>query len=202
MEKKQAKRTGVVKLSWFSYHYGGRQKLIDQQNPSGECGELETMYGDLRRIAACHTRHLARHPTLQPTLLVHEAWLRLSGRRCETRTHYLALASRAMRHFIVDYLRAKMSQKREGNRVRVPLDDDMHQADGVDRDRAIDVERLLVRLAEEAPRKARVVELLFFGGMGFSEIAAHLDVSVKTVRRDWQFCRAWLCAALGQSQDE
>lgn len=164
-------------------------------------GELETLYRDLHRIAASHARRLARHATLQPTLLVHEAWLRLSGRSCGSRTHYLALASRAMRHFVIDYLRAKMSQKRDGGRVQVELDEERHPARSVDRDRAIDIERLLVRLTEESPRKARVVELLVFGGMGFSEIAKQLDVSVMTVRRDWQFCRAWLCAALAEAGD-
>jgi len=106
-----------------------------------------------------------------------------------------------MRHFVIDYLRAKMSQKRDGGRVQVELDEERHAARSVDRDRAIDIERLLVRLTEESPRKARVVELLVFGGMGFSEIAKQLDVSVMTVRRDWQFCRAWLCAALAETGD-
>ena len=104
-----------------------------------------------------------------------------------------------MRHFVIDYLRAKMSQKREGARARVELDEERHPARAVDPDRAIDIERLLVRLTEQAPRKARVVELLVFGGMGFTEIAKQLDVSVMTVRRDWQFCRAWLCAALAEA---
>jgi RNA polymerase sigma factor (TIGR02999 family) len=104
-----------------------------------------------------------------------------------------------MRHFVIDYLRAKMSQKREGGRVQIPLDEERHAARAVDREQAIDVERLLVRLTEEAPRKARVVELLVFGGMGFPEIAQQLDVSVMTVRRDWQFCRAWLGAALAEA---
>ena len=164
------------------------------QSPTGG-GELETLYRDLHRIAVSHARRLARHATLQPTLLIHEAWLRLSGRPCGSRTHYLALASRAMRHFVIDYLRARMSQKRDGARIHVLLDEEQHAAPSVDRDRAIDIERVLVRLAREAPRKARVVEMLVFGGMGFSEIARQLDVSVMTVRRDWQFSRAWLCCA-------
>ena len=106
-----------------------------------------------------------------------------------------------MRHFIIDYLRAKMSRKREGARVRVPLEESRHPAVSVDPAHAVDIERLLVRLAEEAPRKARVVEMLFFGGLGFSEIATQLDVSVMTVKRDWQFCRAWLCCALTEAHD-
>lgn len=162
-------------------------------------GELETIYRDLHRIAVCHWRGFARHATLQPTMLVHEAWLRISGRQCGSRTHYLALASRAMRHFIVDYLRAKTAHKREGARVRVPLEESRHPAVTADHDRIIDLERLLARLAEEEPRKARVVEMLFFGGMAFPEIAKQLGVSVITVKRDWQFSRAWLGCALNQA---
>jgi RNA polymerase sigma factor (TIGR02999 family) len=160
---------------------------------------VETIYRDLHRIAVRHARRFRGHPTLQPTLLVHEAWLRLTGRETAGRTHYLALASRAMRHFIVDYLRAKMAQKRDGPRVRVPLTEEGHPARSVDREQAMDVERLLVRLAEEDPRKARVVEMLFFDGMGYAEIARQLDVSVMTVKRDWQFCRAWLGSALAEA---
>src|SRR5262245_17781908 len=99
------------------------------------------MYGDLHRIAVCHARRLVAHPTLQPTMLVNEAWLRLAGRRCDSRAHYLALASRAMRHFIIDYLRAKLSQKREGTRVRVPLEECSLPAASADPARAIEIER-------------------------------------------------------------
>jgi RNA polymerase sigma factor (TIGR02999 family) len=172
----------------------------DIRSPEGN-GDLEALYGDLRRIAASHARRLTPHATLQPTLLVHEAWLRLSGRQCGSRTHYLALASRAMRHFVIDYLRAKMSNKRGGARVRVPLDEAMHPAQREDPAQAIDIDRLLVRLADEAPRKARVVEMLVFAGMDFSDTAKQLNVSVMTVRRDWQFCKAWLCAALAEVRE-
>jgi RNA polymerase sigma factor (TIGR02999 family) len=162
-------------------------------------GELETIYRDLHRIAVSHWRGCAAHSTLQPTMLVHEAWLRISGSQCGSRTHYLALASRAMRHFIIDYLRAKMAHKREGGQVRVPFEEARHPAPTADPDRLIDLERLLARLAEEEPRKARVVEMLFFRGMGFPEIAMQLGVSVITVKRDWQFSRAWLGSALNQA---
>lgn len=167
------------------------------QGDAADWSEQETIYGDLHRIAVYHARRVVAHPTLQPTMLVHEAWLRLSGRRCGSRTHFLALASRAMRHFIIDYLRAKLSQKREGTRVRVPLEECGQPAPSADPDQAIEIERCLERLAAEDPRKARVVELLVFAGMGFAEIARQLEVSEMTVRRDWKFCRAWLCSALG-----
>ena len=163
---------------------------------AADWGRQDTVYGELHRIAVCHSRRWPAHPTLQPTMLVHEAWLRLTGRRCGSRTHYLALASRAMRHFIIDYLRRKLSLKREGTRVHVPIEHCNQAAATASPDQAIEIGRCLERLAREDPRKARVVEMLVFAGMGFAEIARQLDVSEKTVRRDWQFCRAWLCSAL------
>jgi RNA polymerase sigma factor (TIGR02999 family) len=158
--------------------------------------ELQIIYGELRRIAAIHLRRCAPHPTLQPTMLVHEVYLRLSGYPWKSPTHYLALASRAMRHFMIDYLRAKMAQKRDGAWFRVALEDTSGNAVDVDLNRILDIDKLLDRLAEEDPRKASVVEMRFFGGLEFSEIAERLKVSLITVKRDWQFCRAWLFEAL------
>jgi RNA polymerase sigma factor (sigma-70 family) len=89
-----------------------------------------------------------------------------------------------------------MAQKRDGARLCVPLGDGIRcEAEGA-ADRAVEIERILSRLAEQDPRKSRVVELRIFEGMEFSEIARHLDVSVITVKRDWQFCRAWLRSVL------
>ena len=161
--------------------------------------EVQTMYAELHRMARFHARRSEANPTLQPTILVHEAWLRLSGQRCRSRTHYLALAGRAMRHFKIDYFRAKAARKRAG--IRVPLEEGIHAATGAKRDQAVDIDRLLKRLAREDPRKARVVEMRFFGGMDLSEIAAELNVSIITIKRDWQFCRAWLCTALGEADE-
>jgi RNA polymerase sigma factor (TIGR02999 family) len=133
-------------------------------------------------------------------VLAHEAWLRLSGRDCKSRTHYLALASRAMRHFMIDYTRAKLAQKRAA--IRVPLNEGGHAAAAIAQDEVVDIARLLARLAREDPRKARVVEMRFFGGMDLPEIAAELNVSLVTIKRDWQFCRAWLCEALDEAGND
>jgi RNA polymerase sigma factor (TIGR02999 family) len=159
--------------------------------------QLPVMYRELRRIAAIHLHRSAPHPTLQPTLLVHEAYLRLHGSPWKSQTHYMALASRAMRQFLIDYVRMKMAQKRDGG-IRVTFEDKEHAADaaGVGLSRVLDIDRLLDRLAQEDPRKASVVEMRFFGGLEFSEIASQLKVSIITVKRDWQFCRAWLFKAL------
>jgi RNA polymerase sigma factor (TIGR02999 family) len=164
-------------------------------------GELQIIYRELRRIAAYHLRRSEPHPTLQPTILVHEAYLRLYGHSWKSRTHYMAAASKAMRQFMIDYLRKKVAQKRGGTQLRVVVDGNSHNAIEVDLDCVLDIGRLLDRLAQEEPRKASVVEMRFFGGMEFAEIAEELGVALKTVQRDWQFCRAWLLQALNKKDE-
>lgn len=158
--------------------------------------EVEIIYDKLRHIAAIHLRRFVAHPTLQPTMLVHEAYLRLCGSAWKSRTHYLALASRAMRQFMIDHLRAGMAQKRDGAWLRVGFEVSDGDAADIDLNRILDIDRLLDRLAREEPRKAAVVEMRFFGGLEFPEIAEKLKVSLITVKRDWQFCRAWLFQTL------
>jgi RNA polymerase sigma factor (TIGR02999 family) len=101
-----------------------------------------------------------------------------------------------MRHFLIDHLRSKMAAKREGAGVSVPLQEGGEASVEIHPDRAVDLEKILGRLAKEDPRKARVVELRIFAEMEFSEIARELNVSIVTIKRDWQFCRAWLRSAL------
>jgi RNA polymerase sigma-70 factor, ECF subfamily len=164
--------------------------------------ELEVIYKELHRLAAIHLRKIAPHPTLQPTMLVHEAYLRLHGSSSKSRTHFMALASRAMRQFLIDYIRTKMARKREGAWERVGFEDGLMPAGGasIDLGRVLDIDRLLDRLAQEDQRKASVVEMRFFGGLDFPEIAEHLKVSIITVKRDWMFCRAWLFKALTEME--
>lgn len=158
----------------------------------------ESVYRDLHRIAYRHMSRSPAHPTLQPTMLVHEAWIRMAGRECRSRTHYLALASRAMRHYLIDYLRARTAQKRDGALIRVEMNENIDAGSSPQSDAAIEIEKILRRLVEQDPRKARVVELHVFAGMPLPEIAQELGVSAMTVRRDWQFCRAWLGSVLEQ----
>src|SRR5262245_7020415 len=134
-------------------------------------------------------------------MLVHEAYLRLSGNSWKSRTHYMAAASKAMRQFLIDYVRRKVAQKRGGTCLRVVMDGGPDNAVEVDMDCVLDIGRLLDRLAQEEPRKASVVEMRFFGGLEFTEIAEELGVSLKTVQRDWQFCRAWLLQALNRKDE-
>jgi RNA polymerase sigma factor (TIGR02999 family) len=113
----------------------------------------------------------------------------------------MALASRAMRQYLIDYIRTKMAQKRDGTWERIGFEDNLIPGTTtVDLTRVLDIDRLLNRLAEEDQRKASVVEMRFFGGLEFPEIAEQLKVSLITVKRDWMFCRAWLFKALTEME--
>ena len=147
------------------------------------------VYQDLRRLAAYYLNSESKANTLQPTALVHEAYLkmaRLRGFDCEDREHFIAVVARAMRRILVDHSRLRSAAKRTSDPA--PL---QHLSSGLSLD-LIAVDQALDQLAAEYPRKAQVVELHFFGGLEFPEIAATLDVSLATVERDWRFARAWL----------
>lgn len=151
-------------------------------------------YAELRRIAARYLATERPDHTLQPTALVNEAFVRLdasSAARFADRRHFVAAAARAMRNILVDHARARGAQKR-GAGKRVALD---VEAAGVDDGRGADVVALdeaLERLEALHPRQARIVELRFFAGLTGAETAALLDVSERTVERDWVVARAWL----------
>jgi RNA polymerase sigma factor (TIGR02999 family) len=161
------------------------------------------VYGTLREIA--HQR-LVRHQrpaTLGTTALVHEAYLRLvhhAGVATADRTHFLALASRAMRFVLVDYARERTARKRGGERSRVPLDAVEIAAD----ERAVDVLSLndaLDQLAAVSSRLSDLVVYRFFGGLTFEEIAETTGLSVPTVKRDWVRARAWLYQSMKADAD-
>jgi len=156
------------------------------------------VYDELRRMA--HRQLAARAPgaTLQTTGLVHEAYLKLvdqSRARWSDRAHFLAVASLAMRHVLVDRAKARLAQKRGGGRVRVSLDEERIAAD--DQPEALlQLHEALERLAAVEPRLARVVECRFFGGLTHEEIAESLGITVRTVERDWAKARVLLRRAL------
>jgi RNA polymerase sigma factor (TIGR02999 family) len=161
------------------------------------------VYEELRRRAAAHLRRERQGHTLQPTALVHEAYLRLVDQRravWQNRAQFLAVASQMMRRILIDRARARKRAKRPGDR-QVPLADvDLasHPA-GID---LLDLDLALTKLEALDPRKSRVAELRFFGGLSLEETGRVLDLSVATVERDWQFARAWLYQALTeQSRD-
>lgn len=158
---------------------------------------MPLVYDELRRMARGYMRRQPSGHTFQTTELIHETYLKLAkqqDRNWQNRAHFFGVAASAMRHILVDYARAKHSQKRGGWQDRVTLSDipaaTNESSDIVSLDEAL---RSLARLDE---RKSRVVEMKYFGGLGNEEIAAVLQISIDTVKRDWRFARNWLLREL------
>jgi RNA polymerase sigma factor (TIGR02999 family) len=152
------------------------------------------VYGELRRRAAAFLRRERAGHTLQPTALVHEAYLRLIKQdRADwrNRAQFFAVASEIMRRVLVDRARARRMAKRSGRWARVSLVDDVARAAPREVD-VLDLDTALDELAAFDRRKARVAELRFFAGLSLEEIGLVLDTSVATTMRDWQAARAWL----------
>jgi RNA polymerase sigma factor (TIGR02999 family) len=169
-------------------------------NASAEARLLELVYPHLRRIAASSLRRERTGHTLQPTALVNEAYLQLAGqldKDWQNRSHFYAVAAQLMRRILVDYARQKNAAKREGKRQKVDLTDALAIVD--DRlDEILAIDAALKRLAEFDPRRCRVVEMRFFGGMTEVEVAEVLQVAPRTVKRDWNVAKAWLHGELGK----
>jgi RNA polymerase sigma factor (TIGR02999 family) len=160
---------------------------------------LPVVYEELHRMAARYLAGERSNSTLQATALVNELCLRLLGWnpvRWQNRAHFFGVSAQMMRRVLVDIARRRSAERRGGrDKVRVPLETVDVAADEPDGD-LLAVEEALQRLALEDERKARVVELRFFGGMSVEEVAESLGVSVRTVHSDWAFARAWLHRAL------
>lgn len=161
---------------------------------------LPLVYDELRRIAADYLHRERADHTLQPTAIVHEAYLRLVNQQSagwNDRTQFFAVAAKIMRRILVDHARARRAAKRGGGRRRTEFDD----AFAVFEERAIDLvalDEVLNRLAEVDERKSRVVELRFFGGLSVEETSRVLNIPLRTVERDWTFAKAWLRSKLGE----
>ena len=162
---------------------------------------LPLVYDELRRLAA---RRLARESpgqTLQPTALVHEAYLRLvgpaDGKPWDGRGHFFAAAAEAMRRIVLDRARDRKRLKRGGGRRRDSLDLDSLVADDAPADDVIDLDAALGRLERADPRCAELVKLRLFAGLTLDEAASTLGVVRRTAERDWAFARAWLFKELG-----
>ncbi len=161
--------------------------------PPSEPDLMAATYRDLRAIAGSLLRGADARQTLQPTALVHEAYLKIAGRRDEPWdgvAHFVAVAAQAMRHIVIDRARARNAVKRGGGLRRETLSgvlrDDSEHTD------AIDIHEHLNQLAALDARRARVVELRYFGGLGMKEVALVLGVSERTAELDWRAARAWL----------
>ncbi len=155
---------------------------------------LPLVYDELRRLAAARLAGERPGQTLQPTALVHEAWLRLVGGddvQFEGRGHFFAVAAEAMRRILIERARQKLSQKRGGGAQRVPLED-LELATEADDDTLLQVDEALAALAREDAESAEFIKLRFFAGMTNEEAARALNLPERTARRHWSFARAWL----------
>ena len=171
-------------------------QLLEQLN-GGDRSAVERLmpmvYDELRRIAAGYFSRERGDHTLQPTAVVHEAFLRLVDQQVQwqNRAHFLGVAATMMRRVLLDYARAKQAGRRGGVSHKVALEESM----AVSEDRLADVlaiDEALDRLAVLDPAQARVVEMRFFGGLSVEESAEAMGVSPATVKRDWSSARAWL----------
>jgi RNA polymerase sigma factor (TIGR02999 family) len=178
------------------------QLLADM--PQGRASAVDALfdllYAELRAIAHRQRRRWRGDDTLQTTALVHEAFLKLvdQGRvAAESRAHFLAIASRAMRHILCNYARDRRAQKRGGAIVHVDIDESKHNAALNDSSSEpvevlVALDEAVQRLEQVDPRQGKVVEYRFFGGLTIEETAAALGVSPRTVKRDWTIAQAWL----------
>ena len=156
---------------------------------------LPLVYAELRRLAASYLRRERVGHTLQPTALVHEAYLRLIDQtqvRWQNRAHFFGVAAQMMRRILVDYARSQQAEKRGGEFQKISLDERI-DVSGQDSDLdLVALDDALNRLAEIDPQKSKIVEMRFFGGLSVEETAEVLGVSVPTVKRHWRLAKAWL----------
>ena len=157
------------------------------------------LYAELRALAGSFLNRERADHTLQPTALVHEAWIRLSaqdGSRWSNRAHFFAVAAQCMRRILIDHARRKGRHKRGGELQRVTMVTDLTPSLEPAEVDVLALDEALQRLAELDARQAQVVELRFFAGLTVEEVAQALDVSARTVAGDWRLARAWLSREL------
>ena len=167
-------------------------------NPKSSEEWFAILYGELRRLAAYRMSREAPSHTLQPTALVHEAWLRLVGSERQSwvnRAHFFSAAAEAMRRILIDQARRRHTQRQGGGRPHENIDDVEIACESNDEE-LLRVNEALDKLAQEDNDKADLVKLRYFVGLSFEEIAAVLEISVPTAKRHWAYARAWLFAEL------
>jgi RNA polymerase sigma factor (TIGR02999 family) len=178
---------------------------IEQGDPRAADELLPLVYDELRKLAAQKMAHEVAGHTLQPTALVHEAWLRLGGEaqpRWQNRAHFFGAAAEAMRRILIDHARRRRALRHGGGQERLDVDQlELADAAAASDDQLLAVHEALDRLAAEDPRKAELVKLRYFVGLTNEEAAQALGVSVPTVKRDWAYARAWLFREI-RSQDD
>jgi len=176
------------------------QLLLDWRN--GDQAALDQLipfvYAELQRLASAYMRRERAGHTLQTTALVNEAYLRLADQtnpRWQNRAHFFAVAARAMRQILVSYARTQHAQKRGGGAVKVDLDE-AALVSPEESKQIVELHEALEQLSALDSRKAQVVELKYFGGLNYDEIAEVLKISRITARRDWEFAKVWLYTEL------
>jgi RNA polymerase sigma factor (TIGR02999 family) len=174
---------------------------IDQGEPNAAEQLLPLVYTELRELAARKLAHESPANTLQPTALVHEAYLRIvndgQGRRWHSRGHFFAAAAEAMRRILIEQARQKRSLRRGGGRQRLDLEN-IQLLDEATPEAVLALNEALERLAEGEPIVGQVVKLRFFAGLSIEETANALHISTRTVNRHWCFARAWLYQQLSE----
>ncbi len=166
---------------------GGDQEAVDRF--------MQLVYGELRRLAGHYMRHERGDHTLQPTALVHEAYVRLFGRGSidwQNHSHFVCAAARAMRQLLVDHARKRARAKRGGEFNNVTLKESAIVVSDEQPEVLLALDESIARLAALDPRQAEIVEMLYFTGMTQAEAAKALGLSEITVRREWRLARAWL----------
>ncbi len=175
------------------------QRIADGDREAAE-QLLPFVYDELRRMANAAMGAQSKAHTLQPTALVHEAYVRLIRPQegYENRSHFMAVASMAMRQILTDHARRKRAARRGGDMGKVSADSIQLEGPSSSQVDVVALDDALTKLAELDPRRHRVVELRFFGGLGVEDVAALMDVSKSTVEADWRAARAWLAAELAE----
>jgi RNA polymerase sigma factor (TIGR02999 family) len=172
-------------------------------DPSAASQLLPLVYEELRQLAAQKLAHEAAGQTLEPTALVHEAYLRLVGEgeepHWDSRAHFFAAAAEAMRRILVEHARRKQAVKHGGGRRRLPLTE-FHRITESPQD-LLDLDDALTRFAAAEPAKAQLVQLRFFAGLSTPDAAAALGISVATAERWWTYARTWLFSDLSAGEE-
>lgn len=173
---------------------------VEQGDPAAAEQLLVLVYSELRKLAASKMAREAPGQTLQPTALVHEAWLRLVGGQSPSfanRAHFFSAAAEAMRRILIDRARKRLAARHGGGLARVDLDGTNIAAPGSD-EQLIAVHETLERLTAQHPEQAEVVKLRYFAGMTNEQTAEALGLSVSSVKNYWTFARAWMFREIGK----
>jgi len=195
---------GDVALGTLDAAFLSNLKLpADKADAESLTAMMPAVYDELRRLAAGYLHGERAEHTLQPTALVHEAYLRLADQRQSTwqnRAHLLGIAARMMRRILTNHAVARAAAKRGGeNVVRLTLDDALEIYDHQEI-RLLDLEAALQELDALDPKQAQIVEMRFFGGLTVEEIGEVMEISPRTVKREWSFAKRWLRHELGGAE--